>query len=76
MTLEKVQNILADQFEVAADSISADTNIVDDLGADSLDVVELIMSVEDEFGISIPDAKAETIQTVGDAISYIEANLK
>ena len=76
MTLEKVQNILADQFEVAADSISADTNIVDDLGADSLDVVELIMSVEDEFGISIPDDKAETIQTVGDAISYIEANLK
>ena len=48
MTLEKVQTILAEQFEVAADSISADTNIVDDLGADSLDVAELIMSVEDE----------------------------
>ena len=51
MILEKIQQILAQQFEVSADSINADTNIVDDLGADSLDVVELIMSVEDEFGV-------------------------
>ena len=55
MILEKIQQILAQQFEVSADSISADTNIVDDLGADSLDVVELIMSVEDEFGVQIPE---------------------
>ena len=75
MTLEKVQNILADQFEVAADSISADTNIVDDLGADSLDVVELIMSVEDEFGISIPDEDATELMTVGKIVEYIEAKL-
>ena len=75
MTLEKVQNILADQFEVAADSISADTNIVDDLGADSLDVVELIMSVEDEFGISIPDEDATELMTVGITVEYIQAQL-
>ena len=65
MILEKIQNILAQQFEVSADSISADTNIVDDLGADSLDVVELIMSVEDEFGFSIPDEDAAELVTVG-----------
>lgn len=75
MTLEKVQTILADQFEVSADSISADTNIVDDLGADSLDVVELIMSVEDEFGLQISDEDATELTTVGKIVEYIEARL-
>ena len=73
MILEKIQNILAQQFEVSADSISADTNIVDDLGADSLDVVELIMSVEDEFGFSIPDEDAAELVTVGKLAEYIES---
>ena len=73
MILEKIQNILAQQFEVSADSISADTNIVDDLGAESLDVVELIMSVEDEFGFSIPDEDAAELVTVGKLAEYIEA---
>lgn len=73
MILEKIQNILAQQFEVSADSISTDTNIVDDLGADSLDVVELIMSVEDEFGFSIPDEDAAELVTVGKLAEYIEA---
>ena len=73
MILEKIQNILAQQFEVSADSISADTNIVDDLGADSLDVVELIMSVEAEFGFSIPDEDAAELVTVGKLAEYIEA---
>ena len=73
MILEKIQNILAQQFEVSADSISADTNIVDDLGAGSLDVVELIMSVEDEFGFSIPDEDAAELVTVGKLAEYIEA---
>ena len=73
MILEKIQNILAQQFEVSADSISADTNIVDDLGADSLDVVELVMSVEDEFGFSIPDEDAAELVTVGKLVEYIEA---
>ena len=73
MILEKIQNILAQQFEVSADSISADTHIGDDLGADSLDVVELIMSVEDEFGFSIPDEDAAELVTVGKLAEYIEA---
>ncbi len=73
MILEKIKDILAQQFEVSADSISADTNIVDDLGADSLDVVELIMSVEDEFGVQISDEDAAQLATVGKIVEYIEA---
>ncbi len=73
MLIEKIQSILAEQFEVAADSISAETNIVDDLGADSLDVVELIMSLEDEYGISISDEEALELTTVGKIVEYIEA---
>ena len=73
MTLEKLQEILAEQFEVSADSINADTNLVDDLGADSLDVVELIMSVEDEFGISVSDEDAAGLTTVGKIVEYIES---
>ena len=72
MILEKIQEILAEQFEIAADSISEDTNLVDDLGADSLDVVELIMSVEDEFGISVSDDDAVNLTTVGRIVEYIE----
>lgn len=72
MILEKIQEILAEQFEVSADSINAETNLVDDLGADSLDVVELIMSVEDEFGISVPDEDAAGLTTVGKIAEYIE----
>lgn len=73
MILEKIQNILAEQLEVPADSITAETNIVEDLGADSLDVVELIMSVEDEFGISVSDEDAAELTTVGKLVEYIEA---
>ena len=72
MILEKIQEILAEQFEVSAESVSEDTNLVDDLGADSLDVVELIMSVEDEFGISVPDEDAAGLTTVGKIVDYIE----
>lgn len=74
MILEKIQNILAEQLEVPADSITAETNIVDDLGADSLDVVELIMSLEDEFGLSISDEDAAELTTVGKLVDYVEAN--
>ena len=74
MILEKIQAILAEKFEISADSICAETNIVDDLGADSLDVVELIMSVEDEFGISVPDEDAAELTTVAKLIEYVEAN--
>ena len=72
MILEKIQQILAQQFEVSAGSISADTNIVDDLGADSLDIIEMLMSFEDEYGISIPDEVSQNLKTVGDIVALIE----
>ncbi|MBQ7964527.1 MAG: acyl carrier protein [Ruminococcus sp.] len=74
MVLEKVKMILADQLEVEEDTINADTDIQDDLGADSLDVVDLIMSLEDEFEIEVPDEDIEKLRTVGALVSYIESH--
>ena len=74
MTLEKIKAILAEQLDVDENSITADTNIVDDLGADSLDVVELIMSVEDEFQIEVPDEAIEKMESVGDIVAFVENN--
>ena len=74
MVFEKIKEILAAQFEVDPDSIEVTTNIADDLSADSLDVVEILMKIEDEFGIEIPDEAIEEIKTVGDLVSYIENN--
>lgn len=74
MVLEKVKAILADQFDVEEDKITNETSLQDDLGADSLDVVDLLMSIEDEFEIEIPDDEIENIKTVGALVSYIEAN--
>ena len=75
MILEKIKEILAQQFEVSADSINADTNIVDDLGADSLDVVEMLMAMEDSFGITVPDEDIEELVTVSDIVEYVESNM-
>ena len=72
----KVQKIIVDKLGVEESEVVATASFTNDLGADSLDTVELIMEFEKEFGISIPDEQAEKIQTVGDAISYIEANAK
>ena len=72
----KVNAIIVDKLGVEASEVKPEASFTNDLGADSLDTVELIMEFEKEFGISMPDDKAETIQTVGDAISYIEANAK
>lgn len=72
----KVQKIIVDKLGVEESEVVATASFTNDLGADSLDTVELIMEFEREFGISIPDDQAEKIQTVGDAISYIEANAK
>lgn len=72
----KVQKIIVDKLGVEESEVVATASFTDDLGADSLDTVELIMEFEKEFGISIPDDQAEKIQTVGDAVSYIEANAK
>ena len=72
----KVQKIIVDKLGVEESEVVPTASFTNDLGADSLDTVELIMEFEKEFGISIPDDQAEKIQTVGDAISYVEANAK
>lgn len=72
MVFEKVRSILAAQFDVEEDTISLTTNIIDDLGADSLDAVDMLMSLEDEFDVEIPDEEVESIHTVGDLVTYIE----
>ncbi len=72
MVFEKVKAILAEQLDADEDSITMETDIGDDLGADSLDVVELIMSLEDEFDVEIPDENIEGIKTVGDIVNYIQ----
>ena len=72
MIFEKVRDVLAKQFEVEPETVTPDTNLVDDLGADSLDVVELIMSVEDEFGITIDDEAAGGLVTVRQIVDFIE----
>ena len=75
MVLEKVKAILSEQFDVEEDSITAETRISEDLGADSLDVVDLLMSLEDEFEVEGPDDEIENIKTVGELVKYIESNM-
>ena len=75
MVLEKVKMILSSQFDVEEDSITPETNIADDLGADSLDVVDMLMSLEDEFDVEIPDEEIERIRTVGELVAYVEENM-
>lgn len=74
MVLEKVKALLAEQFDVEEEKITAETDLQEDLGADSLDVVDLLMSIEDEFEVEVPDEEIENIKTVGALVSYIEAN--
>ncbi|ACM60258.1 acyl carrier protein [Caldicellulosiruptor bescii] len=69
---EKVKKIIADKLDIEEDKITPESSFLDDLGADSLDIVELIMELEEEFGIEIPDEDAEKIRTVADAVKYIE----
>ena len=72
-TLEKVQAIVVEHLGVEAEKVSASASFIEDLGADSLDTVELVMAFEEEFGIEIPDDAAESILSVGDAISFIDS---
>ncbi|MBQ1537775.1 MAG: acyl carrier protein [Ruminococcus sp.] len=75
MVFEKIRDIIVDQLDVDADEVTAEASIIDDLGADSLDVVDLISSVEDEFDVEIPDEKVEGIKSVGDIVAYIESTV-
>lgn len=70
----KVKDIIINELGVEAEKVTNEASFVDDLGADSLDTVELVMAFEEEFGIEIPDEDAEKLQTVGDAIEYIRQN--
>ncbi len=73
--LEKVKAVVVEKLGVEADQVTPEARFIEDLNADSLDIVELIMGLEDEFGLEISDEEAETIQTVGDAIKFIESKL-
>ena len=72
MVFEKVKAILSEQFDVEEDSITLESSITEDLGADSLDVVDLLMSIEDEFEVEVPDSEVENIKTVCDLVKYID----
>ena len=71
---ERVKKIVIDHLSVEADKVTESASFIDDLGADSLDIVELVMAFEEEFGVEIPDDAAEKISTVSDAIKYIDEN--
>ena len=72
MIFEKVREILAQQLDIEEESISMESNIQEDLGADSLDLVDLLMTLEDDYGLEVPDEDVEKIKTVGDLVAYIE----
>ena len=73
---QKVKNIIAEQLGVGEDEIKATSSFIDDLGADSLDIVELVMAMEEEFEVEIPDEEAENIKTVQDAVNYVTTHKK
>ncbi len=75
MVFEKLKSILIDQLDVEEEKVTLDALITEDLGADSLDVVDLIMSLEEEFDVEIPDDQIENIKTVGDVVKYIEEHI-
>ncbi|MBP3392621.1 MAG: acyl carrier protein [Clostridia bacterium] len=69
---EKIRDIVVEQLGVDADKVTMESSFVDDLGADSLDIVELVMALEETFGVEIPDSEAEKISTVGDVVEYVK----
>ena len=74
--LEKVKGIIVEQLGVAENTVTMEASFIDDLGADSLDIVELVMAIEEEFDIEIPDSDAEKVVTVEDVVEYIKENVK
>ena len=75
MVFEKVREIIVEQLGVDENDVTMDTHLIKDLEADSLDAVEIIMAIEDEYGIEIPDEDAEKFQSVSDLVKFVEANL-
>jgi acyl carrier protein len=73
MTLDKVKQMLANQLNVQVEKINEDSKLIEDLGADSLDMIEMLMSLEEEFGISVPDDKVEDLKTVGNIVAFIDS---
>ncbi len=73
MVFDQVKKILSEQFDVEEESITLETSIINDLGADSLDVVDLLMTIDDEFGVEVPDEDVEKVKTVEELVNYIEA---
>ena len=74
MVFERIREIICDQLDLEEDKVTMDSDIMDDFEADSLDVVDLVMSIEDEFGLEVPDDQIENFRTVGDVVRYIEEN--
>ncbi|MGN1328223.1 MAG: acyl carrier protein [Eubacterium sp.] len=75
MVFEKLKSILSEQLDIDENSITPESLLVEDLGADSLDAIDIVMSVEDEFKIEVPDEIIEKIETVGDILNYVENNI-
>ncbi len=75
-TFERVKDVIVEQLDVKEDEVKSDAKFAEDLGADSLDMVELVMSIEDEFGIEIPDEDAEKVKTVQDVVEYVDEKLR
>ena len=73
-TFERIRELLAEQLDIDEDKITMDSDILEDFEADSLDVVDMVMSLEDEFGVEVPDEAVEGLKTVGDVVRYIEEN--
>jgi len=74
MIFEKIRKLLAEQINISQDEIKMESDIIEDLGADSLDVVEMLMAVETEFNVTVPDEIAMEMKTIGDVVSFIEKN--
>ncbi|NCC87745.1 MAG: acyl carrier protein [Clostridia bacterium] len=74
MVFEKIRGIICDQLDVKESAVKMESNLMDDLGADSLDLIDLVMSIEDEFDVEIPDSAIENIKTIADTVKFIEDN--
>ena len=76
MVFEEVKEILVDQLDINADDIEMSSNLIDDLGADSLDAIDIVMTIEDQYSIEVPDEMIKSMKTVEDIVSFIENNLE